>query len=129
MIIKYIADDGREFETEEECREYEYVNNMKDKFPTTRFFNREGKAVPFIATCEFCEQLFYVEVNDIEEANRLYEWFNDCGFDSIWHHDFKKGRVITLGRFFYDVEEDRWRNVDELYNAYKNIEEVFTRGC
>ena len=129
MKVVYIADDGAQFEDEDECKEYEYVNQMKGKFPTTRFFNRECQAVPFLATCEFCESLFYVEVNDFEEANRLHEWFNDCGFDSIWRRDFKKGRNITLGRFFYDTKEDGWRNVDELYNAYKSVEEVFTRGC
>lgn len=125
MKVVYIADDGTQFETEEACEEYEYANKMKGKFPTTRFFNRDGQEVPFLATCEFCERLFYVEVNDMEEALLLNTWFNDCGMDSIWHHDYKRGRNVTLGRFFYDTEEDKWRNVEELYAAYQEVLDVF----
>lgn len=126
MYVKYFADDGREFETEEECEQYEYNLKMKDKFPTTRFFNRIGKAVPFLASCEFCENLFYVEVSNMDEALLLHQWFQDCGMESPWQPRYwRDGATITLGRFFYDTEEDRWRNIEELYKAYQDVLNIF----
>ena len=125
MRVAYFADDGSEFDNEEECEQYEYNLRMKDKFPTTRFFNRVGKVVPFLASCEFCENLFYVDVSNMDEALLLHQWFQDCGFDSIWPRDFHRGVTITLGRFFYDTEEDRWRNIEELYKAYQDVLDIF----
>lgn len=128
MIIKYIADDGKEFETEEECAEYEYCLKMKDAFPTTRFFvTPEGKAAPFNATAEFCESLWFIEINDLNEAEKLHEWFNNCGFDSPWGRGYRACDKVTLGRFFWDSQRDEWRNVEELYKVYWNTRAVFER--
>ena len=132
MRVVYIADDDTQFETEEECEQYEYVNRMKDKFPTTRFFNRIGEEVPFLATSEFCENLFYIDVRNLEEATLLNQWFADCGFDSPWKHEYwgRHGYLVeeviaSVGRFFYDTEEDRWRNIEELYAAYQKVLNIF----
>lgn len=130
MYVKYFADDDTEFETEEECEQYEYNMKMKDKFPTTRFFNRNGKAVPFMASLEFCEGLFYIEVNNMDEALLLHEWFNDCGMESPWvPRCYRDGTTITIGRFFYDTDIDRWRNIEELYKAYADVRDIFQRDA
>ena len=129
MIIKYIADDGKEFETEAECEEYEYCLKMKDAFPTTRFFvTPEGKAAPFNATAEFCDSLWFIEVNDLDEAEKLHRWFIDCGFDSPWGRGYRSCDK-SCGRFFWDSNRDEWHNIEELYTVYANAREVFTRGC
>lgn len=126
MRVVYFADDGTQFDTEEECEQYEYVNSMKDKFPTTRFFNRIGKEVPFLATTEFCENIFYLDVRDLDEATLLHQWFQDCGFDSPWKPaHWRDGATITIGYFFYDTDEDKWRNIEELYEAYQKVLNIF----
>jgi hypothetical protein len=126
MRVVYFADDGTQFDTEEECEQYEYVNSMKDKFPTTRFFNRIGKEVPFLATTEFCENIFYLDVRDLDEATLLHQWFQDCGFDSPWKPErWRDGATITIGYFFYDTDEDKWRNIEELYEAYQKVLNIF----
>lgn len=126
MRVLYIADDDTQFETEEECEQYEYVNRMKDKFPTTRFFNRIGDEVPFLATTDFCENLFYIDVRNLEEAILLHRWFDDCGFDSPWKPArWRDNGEVTIGRFFYDTEEDKWRNIEELYAAYQKVLNIF----
>lgn len=129
MYMKYFADDGREFDNEEECEQYEYAMKMKGKFLTTRFFNRDGKVVPFLASSEFCENLFYIEVNNMDEALLLHNWFQDYGFESPWSPKrFRDGTNITTGRFFYDSDIDKWRNIEELYMAYQDVLDIFESG-
>ena len=128
MTIKYIADNGTEFETQEACEEYEYCLKMRGAFPTTRFFvTPEGKAAPFNATAEFCESLWFIEVNDLDEAEKLHQWFNDCGCGSPWGRAYRACDKVTLGRFFWDSQRDEWRNVEELYKTYWNTRAVFER--
>ena len=126
MRVVYIADDGTQFEDECECKEYEYVGKMNGKFPTTRFFNCRGKLVEFIGTCEFCENLYYFDVRTQEEAELLHQFFIDCGFDSPWkRRRWDEELTISIGYYFYDTEEDRWRNIEELYAAYQKVLNIF----
>ena len=126
MKIVYIANDGTQFEDEDMCREYEYADKMKGKFPTTRFYNSCGKPMQFIGTCEFCENLFYFDVRTREEAELLHQFFIDCGFDSPWKpQHWGREMVISIGYYFYDTDEDRWRNIEELYVAYQKVLNVF----
>ena len=126
MRVVYIADDGTQFEDEYECKEYEYVGKMKDKFPTTRFYSNCGKPLQFVGTCEFCESLYYLDVRTQEEAELLHQFFIDCGFDSPWKRGHWGEEVTaSIGYYFYDTEEDRWRNIEELYAAYQKVLNIF----
>lgn len=126
MKVVYIADDGTQFEDEDACKEYEYVDKMKGKFPTTRFFDIHCKPMKFIGTGEFCESLFYFDVRTHEEAELLHQFFIDCGFDSPWKRQRWSEKVtISTGYYFYDTEEERWRNVEELYAIYKEKLKIF----
>ena len=118
MRVVYIADDGTQFEDEDECKEYEYADKMKDKFPTTRFYSNRGKPMQFIGTCEFCENIFYFDVRTLEEAELLHQFFIDCGFDSPWKRK-RWDEEVTVS------EEDRWRNIEELYAAYQKVLNIF----
>ena len=126
MRVIYIADDGTQFEDEYACKEYEYVGKMKDKFPTTRFFNSHGKPMEFVGTCEFCEGLYYFDVRTRDEAELLHQFFIDCGFDSPWKRQrWDEEVTISIGYYFYDTNEDKWRNIEELYAAYQEVLNVF----
>ena len=129
MKIIYKSDDGREFETEQDCREYE---------------NSTGK---IIETC--IEEIDAYESNGnriyfslIDNADELEEAFED-----IWYIKFKTQKAIDMfddlvgefevpnlrkgvavveinKRYYYDSIKDCWTSVEsELYriNEYAKV--------
>ena len=126
MKVVYIADDGTQFEDEDECKEYEYASEMKDKFPTTRFFDIHCKPMEFVGTWEFCESLFYFDARTQEEAELLHQFFIYHGYDSPWKRQRWNEKVtVSTGRYFYDTDEENWRNVEELYAVYQKMLNIF----
>ena len=126
MKVVYIADDGTQFDDEYACKKYEYICKMDGKFPTTRFYNDRGKPMKFIGTSGFCENISYFDVRTQEEAELLHQFFIDCGYDSPWERKrWDEKLTISVGRYFYDTQEERWRNVEELYAAYQDVLNIF----
>lgn len=116
MKIIYKSDDGREFETEQDCREYE---------------NSTGKII------EIC-----IEEIDAYERNGERIYFSlidnadelDYALDGIWYIKFKTQKAIDMfdqlvgefnvpklrgdvaleidKRYFYDSKDDCWKSVE-----------------
>lgn len=96
----YFSDDGTEFDTEEECREYEAI------------FKEQMDAVVFMTSslrpCEDMEEVeSYVEfvyIKDGDKANALFDRLGDyISFDKPLTH-VHTGDILELG-------EDGWFNL------------------
>jgi len=120
MKCVWFADDGTQFTDEYECEEYERNLKYKNIAPTTRFFDCNGREVPFRPTAEYCERLYYIEVSNKEETPALTQWFDEMGYDSPWDTTNE-----VMGRWFFDTYNNKWRNINELYDAYKEVLDVF----
>lgn len=127
MRIVYIADDGTQFNDEDSCMEYEAKGKYANKIKRARFFNDDGVPMTFIGTAEQCEDCFYFEVFDLEEAQAIQDWFNDCGMDTPFYDRLRREVVLCTGRFFFDCDQNRWRNVMELYKEYTNVNDIFEK--
>ena len=81
MEIKttYIADDGEEFETEEECRAYEEAWNPGDAI---LFLDQDFQPLYLRDSVARFEWATYVFIKDAEKARKFFEVLNnECGYD------------------------------------------------
>ena len=114
--VHYFADDGTEFDTEEECLEYE--RTFKDQITAVRFFDDDYDELSDLEHIEGYGVYMYIVDRDKAELlfNRLVEYISfdkpdfdvsngdvlqwtDAGWESI------KDRIEELQTVFYKIAE------------------------
>lgn len=112
-VITFIADDGTDFDDEEECRAYEANTYRLDKATKdisiwgNNFQQIEVNAKNFEVVFEHAEVL---EVRSIEAIRALqgvydgYRWFDD---------------LIAGGRYYYDATAEKFVPIRKLLEQYE----------
>lgn len=124
MRIIYQAVDGREFESENECEQYELCLEIKNN-PFTSVFKDGNGVVDFIDDEGYVnDQILYMTITTDEEARRIYKLSDEQGICTPWDADARwQGTVACkAGKYFYDTSIDEWVDFDkftETYNAIK----------
>lgn len=109
------ADNGKEFETEEECYEYEHrFDVIKER---AIIYTVDGKPFDFnrysvdYCVCE-CGGMY---VPDVETAQALKDVFDEEGYSSPWDNWDEE---FSTGFFYFD---DEWVNLDTEINRLDDI--------
>ena len=130
--MKFIADDGKIFDTMAECEEYEHMENegkkiaeLWQKYITT--YNKNGGVTestyaidkdPSLCLEETSELLFTDEVSYIRiDCSDDYDWNTICEF---FRDEY--GTILPKKKGFwrYDWEWGEWVNFEEEYKKFKN---------
>ena len=127
-VCYYLADDGTRFETEKECLEYEFkqeIGNVVGEDKELILFDNNHKK---ITNCTFNSiyDAVAIRVRTMKGASLVIEWSDDYGVDapfSEWDIEHKGEEL--LGTWVYDaLDHGGWthldklkRRVDELYIA------------
>ena len=119
MEIIYRANDGTEFYDEDDCVEYERRLEYEKRDLKSRFFDKKGKEMNNTNIEDCYEHGWYVEFASLEEAE-----FYDKETSYLVGGTYFDSKPCA-GRFYYDQEEGRWRNLEELYHAYAKVLNVF----
>lgn len=95
----YIADDGTEFEDEDDCRSYEFelIEQSLEMYDHT------------FEKCYNFDECFYARLNTPEDVRKFIEL---CG----WNDITKKG-VRKPGVYMYGDRDDTWINISEIISA------------
>lgn len=116
MRTVYIADDGKEFDNEYDCKIYDY--KLKIKNNTIIMFDKEGKELDSSndMNIEYCH---YIKVKTYKDLEILQEIYECTGFTV----------PEEIGEFYYG-DGDTWylidnkiKELEEELNKLKNIKE------
>lgn len=119
MITIYRADDGTEFYDEDLCLDYERAQKAKRMNFRSRFWTKDRRPISTENLDDCIEKGWFMETASVEEADFINKYANEIGL-----RIFEDGNPC-IGRFFYDDMEERWRNINELYEAYAKILNLF----
>jgi hypothetical protein len=120
MEIIYRADDGREFDNEYECEAYENQQKLKSMNLQSRFFDEGGHLIPMEDLVYCVERAWYMEIATMEEARFLAEYAErEVGI--VLFEDKPQ-----VGRFYY-TENEEWRPIEDLYQRYAKVNNIFER--
>lgn len=104
----YIAEDGKEFETEEECREYESSLD----FSSVAFFMDNKKRI-LEPNLDAMDSVWYMVIKNSQEAPDLIEYIDEqVGLDIrhlVTAATLYDGQVIG-----YDYDANRWVDLTKL---------------
>jgi len=121
MEIIYRADDGTEFNNEDDCAEYEEKQRIGEMKLASRFWDNKGRPMAINNLAETVENAYYAELATDEEAvfidNYAYEKVGCCIFEDAGDAE--------AGRYYYDSYRDAWKNIEELNKPYREVLAVF----
>ena len=109
--VTYIADDGEEFETEEECLDHE------------RVMMTDGKALFFDSDCELIEgsvidkveRAHYIYILDGETAKEFFEWADEYTGCPV-PDEYETGAL-----YFFDEREQHYKDLGKIITGLSNI--------
>ena len=120
MEIIYRADDGREFDNEYECEAYENQQKLKGMNLQSRFFDSNGNLMDITDLHDCIESGWYMEIANMEEAQFIAEYAEQELCIVLFE---SKPQV---GRFYY-TENEEWRPIEDLYQKYAKVNDIFER--
>ena len=103
--ITYYADDGEEFDNEEECREYE--RDVRERLESVIFFNQFQELMSEPTIYEIEEKAYYLTVLDPKMAENLFDWLDD-------QISFNWGAGEPIVGHFYSCEENEWVDMTKM---------------
>lgn len=119
MEIIYRAFDGTNFDSEDECTEYESRMKVAAMNLKSRFFDRDGDLMNINDLFTCLENGYYMELTTMEEAKFIAEYSEKEVGMTIF------ATTPTIGRYYWDADKDEWHNIEELYAAYADKLKIF----
>ena len=113
MKVIYQADDGKIFDNEVECRTYEKSTKICEAISKKRVriltYNKkvmeEKDCLNYKGFASLMDDVYYFRCNDKEVLEILSDYFAE---------DFEEDVI-----YFYDNENEGWRELDSVVNNYK----------
>ena len=131
MIEKtiYVAFDGKEFDDEGDCREYELSENGKNVGDDLLTYDKNGKQM-FVsqADCDY-ERIDYV----VFKSKPAYDYFAQlmCSCSLSYPDEIEAEYSNYKCSYYYDYEYDEWRNINnkiaELQSQIDNLSKYIVK--
>ena len=119
MEIIYRAHDGTEFSNEDACLEYERRQETEALNLQSRFFDFDGVPMDIKDLYHCLENGWYMEIATIEEARIIAEYAKREVGITI------SGTGLAIGRYYWNDSDEKWHNIEDLYQAYARVLNVF----
>ena len=120
-IIKYVADDGTEFDDEYDCREYEWQQSFDRTIQFTLLDGRHRKLDP-VETSSYEDAFFIFIPNETAyyQLRRAWDgdWVDACSPDFLWENEPK------MGLWAYDEaisHDDGWYHVGDFIQSFQKM--------
>ena len=109
MIQKtiYVAFDGKEFDDEDDCREYELNTKLKDVGDDLLLYDKNGKKIEKIDNQLLAESIDYIVI----KSEKAYEYFvEQIDYFGLNYPDFYDSPICS---YYYDYDENEWINIED----------------
>ena len=103
----YIAFEGKEFDNEYDCREYELNTKLKDIGDDLLLYDKNGKKIEKIDNQLLAESIDYI----IVKSEKAYEYFvEQMDYLGLNYPDYYNSPICS---YCYDYDENEWINIED----------------
>ena len=103
----YIAFDGKEFDNEYDCREYELNTKLKDIGDDLLLYDKNGKKIEKIDNQLLAESIDYIVV----KSEKAYEYFvEQMDYFGLNYPDYYNSPICS---YCYNYDENEWINIED----------------
>lgn len=124
--VIYIADDGTEFEYEDDCYDYETAQEIIPLFEKVQMWDCYEKPIPAPTSFEevktALEEVHFIRGSGIEELwDIIYN--KDLEHEMLDHESFRNVvyEANATDLLMFDGDADCWVNVNYLFDEYRKI--------
>lgn len=127
MYIKYVANDGREFDSESQCQRYErnlQFTTFMSSISKSRFFDVYGNCMEVEEFYRYPWRCDFMEVANREEAEIIHIFLRGVSCKSPWNDDNQP----KAGRYYWDDYDDdngKWFAFDYMREKIDFVQKVF----
>lgn len=116
-IIRYVADDGTEFEIKEKCAVYE-LKPLFEALNTTGFkaFNYYHE----LLSCDELDSMYYLNIPNVEAKNLLTAIVDKLEYESDVIYGITEPRI-----YYFDEVEGKYIPLSWMENQVKTIKSIF----
>ena len=120
-VTKYIADDGKEFDYEDDCLDYERGLKIKEIYGF-KAYDRQGKEIfpkDYVKDMDdFVYDVCYIKVTNIQGWEEFEELCND-EFGTYFYDGLDE--ISETGLYFKDDDHDYWASWEAEYEKLRVI--------
>lgn len=113
----YVANDGTEFEDEQECLAYETAQIAKTLKGKVALLDVDFKVIP-LDILEEWDKAYFIFVKDVSAFHELRDVW-DWGLTGLYPPDFLNGDIAGL--FVYDDDADAWYHMGTRLKSLQAI--------
>lgn len=119
VITKYLANDGTEFEFEDECLDYELKGKIREIYGFTVYDcnGKEIKPDEYRDLDCFVSEARYIRITDIKGWNTFTDL---CEEQDVYFYDGMDD-FYEKGLYYFDDDHDYWLNWDSEYEKLRAI--------
>jgi hypothetical protein len=118
-ITKYLANDGTEFEFEDECLDYELKAKVREIYGFT-VYDCDGKEIKpddYRDLDCFIGEARYIKITDVKGWDEFSEL---CEENDVYFYDGMDD-FYEKGLYYFDDDHDYWLNWDSEYEKLRTI--------
>ena len=119
MRIVFVANDGRQFDNQWECENYEERQKIASYNLKSRFFDEDRVLMDITDLTRCVEQGWYMEIASMEEAKLIAKYAEES-VGIVLFEDKPQ-----VGRFYFDGNDEQWHPIEDLYIPYARALRVF----
>lgn len=118
-VTKYVCDYcGEEFEDEEDCLAHEMRELKNSAINDIHIADKFGHSL--ILDDDALGRMMYVSIDTADAAEVINNMLDEAGYETI-----SRETKRTIGKFYYDEDDDFWHSFEEIEEKYNKIAGIF----
>ena len=125
-IITYVAFDGTQFDDEDECAEYEFLESAKEYTDGFTLYNEAREPIKISFDRDVLDKISFVIIKEEKAIPFLDDWMINNGFYEIIGANCLNIKS-RIGLWIWDDKEDTWKHWETEMSKMRELGEYFQR--
>lgn len=127
-IITYVAFDGTQFDDEDECVEYEFLESAKEYTDGFTLYNEAREPIKISFNGNALDETSFIIIKEARAIPFLDDWMADnCFYETIGKVANRLNIENCIGLWIWDGKEETWRHWETEMEKMRELGEYFQR--
>lgn len=127
-IITYVAFDGTQFDDEDECVEYEFLENAKEYTDGFTLYNEAREPIKISFNEDVLGETSFIIIKEARAIPFLDDWMADNYFyETIGKVANRLNIENCIGLWIWDGKEETWKHWETEMEKMRELGEYFQR--
>lgn len=127
-IITYVAFDGTQFDDEDECVEYEFLESAKEYTDSFTLYNEAREPIKISFNEDALDETKFIIIKEAKAIFFLDEWMIDnCFYETISKVADRLNIESCIGLWIWDDKEETWKHWETEMSKMRELGEYFQR--